>query len=134
MNVQLVIAGCLAVLAAAIHGGAGELLVMRRVTPAMLPASRFGGAGMTRAMIHVTWHMATVAFLTVGVALLLAGSVVDGGAAEALAFVGACASTGFALLAVVMGAAETRSPRALLHHPGPVVLSAIAVLAWWGAL
>ncbi len=29
-------------------------------------------------MIHVTWHMTTIAFLTVGFALLLSGAVVDG--------------------------------------------------------
>ena len=134
MDVPLVAAGCLAVLAAAIHGGAGELLVMRRVVPATLPASRFGGPAMTRAMLHVSWHLTTVAFLAVGVTLVLAGTVLDGDAAEALAFAGAGASTAFALVIVGLGAAGTRSPRTLVRHPGPAVLTAIAVLAWWGAL
>ena len=34
--------------------------------------SRFGGPRATKTMIHATWHMTTVAFLTVGFALLLA--------------------------------------------------------------
>ncbi len=43
-------------------------------------------------------------------------------------------STGFAALAVGLGAAYTRSPRFLFRHPGPAVLTATAALAWWGVL
>jgi hypothetical protein len=134
VDVPLVAAGCLAIMAAAIHGGGGELLVMRQIAPAALPPSRFGGPAMTRAMLHVSWHLATVAFLAAGVSLVLAGAALDGDAAEALAFAGAGASTAFALVVVGLGAAGTRSPRLLVRHPGPGVLTAIAVLAWWGAL
>jgi hypothetical protein len=81
-------------------------------------------------MIHVTWHMTTIAFLTVGAALLLSGSVLHGDAARALSLVGAGASTGFAALAVGMA----DSPRSLFRHPGPAMLTATAALAWWGAL
>jgi len=89
---------------------------------------------MTRSMIHVTWHLTTVAFLTVGSALLLSGSVLHSDAARGIALVAAGACTGFAAVAVVLGAASTRSPRSLLLHPGPPVLTATAALAWWGAL
>jgi hypothetical protein len=89
---------------------------------------------MTKAMIHVTWHMTTIAFLTVGTALVLAGSVLDGDAARGVALVAAAASTGFAALAVGLGGAYMRSPRSLLRHPGPIVLTATAALAWWGAV
>ena len=71
----------IAVLAAAVHGVGGELLVVRKLSPGALPASRFGGPRMTMAMIHAAWHLTTIAFLTVGAALLLAGSVLDGDAA-----------------------------------------------------
>jgi hypothetical protein len=134
VNVALVIAGAFSVVAAAIHGVAGELLVVRKLSTETLASSPFGGARMTRAMIHVAWHLATVAFLTVGCALIVAGVVLDGDAAQAVAVVGAAASTGFAAVIVGLGAAGNRNPRALFRHPGPGVLTATAALAWWGAL
>jgi hypothetical protein len=134
MNAQLIVAGSLGVLGAAVHGIGGEVLVVRRLSPEVLPASPFGGPRMTRAMIHVTWHLTTIAFLTVGVALLLSGSVLDGDTARGVGLLAAGASTGFAAAAVGLGAADTKSPRSLLRHPGPLGLTATAALAWWGAL
>lgn len=130
MNIPMIVAGSLAIVGAAIHGVAGEVLVVRGLSPAMLPPSRFGGPRATKTMIHATWHMTTIAFLTVGFALLLAGSVLHGDTARALGLLAAGASTGFAAVAVGLGA----SPRSLLRHPGPAVLTATAALAWWGAL
>jgi uncharacterized protein YjeT (DUF2065 family) len=130
MNIPMIVAGSLAIVGAAIHGVAGEVLVVRGLSPAMLPPSRFGGPRATKTMIHATWHMTTIAFLTVGFALLLAGSVLHGDTARALGLLAAGASTGFAAVAVGLGA----SPRSLLRHPGPAMLTATAALAWWGAL
>jgi hypothetical protein len=134
VNVPLIVAGSLAVLGAAIHGAAGEVLVVRKLSPARLPPTRFGGPRMTMAMIHVTWHLTTIAFLTVGSALFLSGSVLDGDAAEAIGLLAAIASTGFATVAVGLGAAYMRSPRFLFRHLGPVTLTVTATLAWWGVL
>jgi hypothetical protein len=134
VNVPLIVAGTLAILGAAIHGVGGEVLVVRKLSPEMLPSTRFGGSGMTRNMIHVTWHLTTIAFLTVGFALLLSGTVLNGDTARGIAVVAASAATGFAALVVGLGAANARSPRSLFRHPGPAVLTATAVLAWWGAL
>ena len=134
MNGPLLVAGFLAILGAAIHGVGGEVLVVRKLSPAMLPSSSFGGPKMTKLMIHATWHMTTVAFLTAGTALLLSGSILDGDTARAVALVAAGASTGFAAIAVGLGAAYAKSPRFLFRHPGPAVLTATAALAWWGAL
>jgi hypothetical protein len=134
LSAPLVVAGSLALAGAAIHGAGGELLVIRKLSPAVLPSSPFGGPRMTQAMIHVTWHMTTIAFLAVGVALLLSGTVLEGDVAQGLGILGATAATGFAVLAVGLGAAYMRSPRTLLRHPGPAVLTAVAALAWWGAL
>jgi hypothetical protein len=92
---------------------------------------------MTKAMIHVTWHMTTIAFLAVGSALLLSGTVLHGGSARGIGLLAAGASTGFAALAVGLGAAYAqppRSPRSLFLHPAPAMLTATAGLAWWGAL
>jgi hypothetical protein len=133
VDVPLIVAGCLAILGAAIHGVGGELLVVRQLSLERLPATRFGGPRMTRAMIHVTWHITTVAFVSVGAALLVAGALVDGDAARGIALVCAGASTGFAAVALGLGGAAL-SPRSVLRHPGPAMLTAIAVLAWWGAL
>ena len=134
MNVPLIVAGFLAILGAALHGAGGEVLVVRKLSPAMLPSSPFGGPRMTKAMIHVTWHLTTIAFFTVGAALLLSGTVLDGDAAKGIALVAAAAATGFAALVLGLGAASTRSPRSLFRHPGPAVLTATAALAWLGAL
>ncbi len=130
MSLPLIVAGSLAILGAAIHGVGGEILVVRKLTPQMLPPSRFGGPTMTKTMIHATWHMTTIAFLTVGCALLLSGSVLNGDTARGIGMVAASASTGFAALAV----GSTRDPRALFRHPAPIGLTAVAVLAWWGVL
>lgn len=134
VNVPLIVAGSLAILGAAIHGVGGEVLVVRKLSPGMLPSSPFGGPRMTKSMIHVTWHMTSIAFLTVGSALLLSGSVVHGDTARGIGLVAAGASTGFAALALGLGVAYTQSPRSLFRHPGPAVLTVTAALAWWGAL
>jgi hypothetical protein len=133
VNVPLIVAGSLAILGAAIHGGVGEVLVVRKLSPGMLPSSPFGGPGMTKTMIRVAWHMATIALLTVGSALLLSGSVLHGDTAQGFGLLAAGASTGFAALAVGWGA-YTQPLRSVFLHPGPVLLTAIAAVAWWGAL
>jgi hypothetical protein len=130
----LIVAGSLAVIGAAIHGVAGEVLVVRRLSPEMLPRTRFGGPGATRTMIHVTWHMTTIAFLSVGSALLLSGSVLHGDTARGIAVLAAGAATGFAALAVGLGGAYRHFPRSLSRHPAPVLLTVTAALAWLGAL
>jgi hypothetical protein len=134
VNVPLILAGALAILGATIHGLAGELLVVRKLSPAMLPPTRFGGPGATRRMIKVTWHMTTIAFVAVGCALLVAGSALHGDTRRGLGLLAAGACTGFAGLAVGMGAGAPGFPRSLLRHPAPAMLTATAVLAWLGAL
>jgi hypothetical protein len=134
VNAPLIIAGSLAILGAAIHGGAGEVLVVRKLSPEVLAPSPFGGPKTTKLMIHVTWHLTTIAFLAVGVALVLSGSVLDGATAQGIALVAAGTATGFAAVMLGMGVAYTKSPRIFVRHPGPVIFAAIAVLAWLGAL
>jgi hypothetical protein len=134
VNAPLIVAGSLAILGAAIHGVAGEVLVVRKLSPGTLPSTRFGGPRMTKAMIQAAWHLTTIAFLSVGSALLLSGAVLHGDTARGIALVAAGASTGFAAVVVGLGAASALSPRSLLLHPGPPLLTATAALAWWGAL
>jgi hypothetical protein len=130
VNVPLLAAGSLALVGAGIHGGAGEILVVRKLSPEALPPSPFGGPVMTKVMIRATWHMTTIAFVTVGCAFVLSGSVLHGDIARGMSLVAAGASTGFAALAVAGAVAQ--SPRALFRHPGPALLTAVAVLAWSG--
>jgi hypothetical protein len=134
MNAPLIVAGSLAILGATIHGVAGEVLVVRKLSPGMLPPSRFGGPRTTKTMIHVTWHMTTIALLTVRSALLLSGSVIHGDTARGIGLVAAGACTGFAAVVIGLGAADARSYRFLFRHPGPVLFIATAALAWWGAV
>jgi hypothetical protein len=134
VNVPLIVAGSMALVGTAVHGVGGEVLVVRKLSPGTLPSSRFGGPRTTQSMIHVTWHMTTISFLTVGCALLLSGTVLHGDTARGIALVAAGASTGFAAVAVGVGAADARSPRSLFRHPGPALLTTTAALAWWGAL
>lgn len=134
MNAPLIVAGSLAILGAAIHGVGGEVSVVRRLSPGMLPSSRFGGPRTTKQMIHTTWHLTTIAFLTVGLALLLSGSVLHGDIARGIGLVGASAATGFAALTVGLGVAYSRSLRFLVRHPAAAMLTVTAALAWWGVL
>ena len=130
VDAPLIAAGVLGLVGTAVHGVGGQRWVLSELPAETLPASRLGGPRMTRAMIVASWHMATVGFLTTAVALLLAGSVVDGDAARGIALVAAAAATGFAAIAL----AAARSPRGLLRHPAAVLLTAMAALAWWGTL
>jgi len=134
VNVALILGGSLAIVGAAVHGLGGELLVVRKLSAATLPHSRFGGPGATKRMIHATWHMTTIAFVAVGCAMLVAGSALHGDTRRGLAILAAGASTGFAALAVGMGATAPGFRRSLLRHPAPAMLTATAVLAWLGAL
>ncbi len=88
---------------------------------------------MTRAMIHVSWHITTIAFLILGAALLFSGSVLDADTARAIGLLAAGGFTGFAAVALALGVGAV-SPRSLYRHPGPAVLTGTAALAWWGAL
>jgi hypothetical protein len=134
VNSPLVVAGSFAMLGAVIHGVGGEVFVVRRLSPRTLPSSRFGGPSTTKNMIHVAWHMTTIAFVTVGSALVVAGTVLEGDTARGIGLVAAGALSGFAALAVGLGAAHTKTARSLFSHPGPGALTATAALAWWGAL
>ena len=133
MNGPLFIAGLLALVAAAIHGLAGDRLVVRKLFQGTLPRTRLGGPGMTKAMIHATWHITTFAFFAAGVGMVVAASALDGDAAQALGIFTAAAFTGYAAVAAGLGVAS-HGPRALLQHQGPALMGATAALAWWGAL
>lgn len=134
MNPPLIVAGCLALLGAAIHGVGGETLLLRRLSPEVLPPTGLGGPRTTRLVLHITWHLTTVAFVGVGAALLLSGAILHGESARGIALFTACMATGFAAVMIMMTTASTRSARSLVRHPAPALFTAIAALAWWGVL
>src|SRR3954465_10998190 len=98
VNVPLIVAGSLAILGAAIHGVGGEVLVVRKLSPGMLPSGAIGGPRTTKSMVPVPWSMTTIAFLAAGAALLLSGTVLHGDTARGIALLAAGASTAFAAL------------------------------------
>jgi hypothetical protein len=130
VNPPLLVAGVLALVGAAVHGLGGELLVVRRLSYRALPPSPFGGPSMTKTMIHVTWHMTTIAFASLGILEIYAA--VSGDVGRGVELLAAGTATAFAALTI--GAGHRVRPAALLRHPGPLVLATVAGLAWWGAL
>jgi hypothetical protein len=131
VNLPLLVAGALALVAAAVHGLGGELLVLRRFSPRALPRTPFGGPAMTMTMIRVTWHITTIAFVELAI-LDIYAPVVSGGAGRDVEWLAAGTSTAFAAWA--MGAGLRQGPAALLRHRGPLALATIAGLTWWGTL
>ena len=129
----IVIAGSLTLLAAAIHGIVGHVLVVRKLAVDRLEPTSFGNATITRTMLAVSWHLTTVGFLAAGCSMVVAGTFLDGEAARAAAVIGASQVTACAAVIVVLGAAMTRSPRFAFRHPAPVLVTLTAVLAWIGA-
>ena len=129
MDLPLIIAGSIAVVSAALHVAGGEAL-MRRVSPEVLPRQGPGGQRQTKMEIHINWQLVTITFLVLGVGLLLSGSVLDGDSARALALFAAATVTCFAVLAAGLVAAYS----SVLLHGAPAALTAVAALAWWGAL
>ena len=133
MEILLFLAGLLALLAAGVHGIGGQVLVLRKLFQGALPSTWFGGPAMTKSMVYVTWHITTFAFFAAGVGMVVSAAALEGDAADAVAISSAVAFTGFAAIATGLGAAK-HPPRAMLQHPGPIVLAATAALAWLGAV
>jgi hypothetical protein len=129
----ILIAGSLTLLAAAVHGIGGHLLVMRTLTVDRLAPTPFGTPAMTRAMLGVSWHLTTVGFLAAGCSMIAAGALLDGDAASVAAVVGASQVTACAAVIVGLGGLLTRSPQFVFRHPAPILVTLTAALAWIGA-
>jgi len=133
VNIALLVAGILSFVAAAIHGIAGEVLLVRRLDVGTLPSTPFGGPAGSKLLIRVSWHLVTTTFVVLGAALV-AGAFDDAhDACRRTAVVVASAFSAFAAITIAAGV-RTQGPAGMLRHPAPALLTAIAVLAWWGAL
>ena len=132
MNVPFVVAGALALLAAAIHGVVGEQLVVMKLRRETLPSSRFGSSSVTLIMIRATWHITTLAFLVMGAGLVACSPEPLRRACEGVGRVSALAFASFFVLAIGLVIPHIRR-RAPLRHPAPLIFAIVAALSWWGA-
>lgn len=135
MNVPFALAGILALVGAAVHGVAGEKLVVTKLGAEILPSSPFGGPSFTKVMIRATWHITTIAFVVLGAALAACAPGASSEACRGIGRVAALAYLGFAALTIGLAARQflaRPSPRALFRHPAPLLFTVVAVLAWWG--
>jgi hypothetical protein len=129
MNAPFLVAGVLALVGVAVHGVAGERLVLRKLFAGPLPSTPFGGQFATKAMIRVTWHIVTVTFLAFGSALEVCGAMGTGDACRGIGVMAASSFTAYLAVAVVV---VVRRPRMLVRHLGPLMFLAVAALTWWG--
>jgi hypothetical protein len=130
MNIPFVLAGVLALVGAAVHGIAGEKLVVAKLGAEILPSSPFGGSSFTKIMIRGTWHITTIAFLVMGAALTACAPGATSEACRGVGRVAALAYSGFLVLTV--GLAARQISRGQLKHPAPLLFGMVAALAWWG--
>ena len=131
MNVPFVVAGLLALTAAAAHGILGERIVVTKLRRETLPSSRFGSASFTMTMIRATWHITTIAFLVTGSALIACTpGATSTGACDGVGRMSMVAYASFAVLTIGLALPQLR--RARLRHPAPLLFVAVAILSWWG--
>jgi hypothetical protein len=130
MNVPFAVAGALALSGAAVHGIAGEKMVVTKLGAEILPSSPFGGSSFTKVMIRATWHITTIAFVVMGAGMTACAPGASSEACRGVGRVSALAYSGFAALTIGLGA--PRGPRALFRHPAPLLFVMVAVLAWRG--
>jgi hypothetical protein len=131
MNGAYMAAGALALVGAAIHGGVGEATVVRKLDAEAFPRTRWGGPQTTLLYIRATWHMLTIAFAGFGAALSVCAAREQSHACAGVGMLAAGSFAGFA--AIALAGALARSPRSLIRHPAPLLLSAVALLAWLGS-
>ena len=132
MNQAYLAAGLLALTGAIVHGGLGEMLVVRRIDPTTLPGTRFGGGTASLRMIRGAWHMVTLSFVGSGLGLTTCAVRDSSAACDGVGMLAAGLFSGYAAIAIVIPLVAGR-PGALVRHPAPVLLTLVSVLAWMGA-
>ena len=132
MNVPFALAGVLALVGAAVHGVAGEKLVVAKLGAEVLPSSPFGGPSFTKVMIRATWHITTIAFVVMGGALMACAPGESSEACRGVGRMAALAYAGFVALTIGLAAPRLRKARSLFRHPAPLLFGVVAVLAWRG--
>ena len=131
MNWALIAAGFLSLTGSVIHGVVGDRIV-RRIDDASLPRNPFKGLS-SKFLIRVTWHFVTIAFLVLGIALVVVGTAPDITAASGVVYVTGAAFACWSVFALTAGF-KRGGIRAFKSHPGPVVFVIIVLLISWGAV
>lgn len=131
MNAAYVAAASVAVLAAAIHGIAGERLVLRRLRVQTLHATRYGGPRATLNLLRGSWHLVTATFFMTAVGLAVCAGAEPDGACRGVGLLTA-ATYGAFFLGVLVRAVRGR-PSILVRHPGPAAFALVAGFSWLGA-
>ncbi len=131
MNIPLFLAGLLSALAALIHPVAGEYLLVRHLQSSQLVTTPFGDGDISRRILRVVWHVATLDFFLSAVVLFIMALTDLIPQSQYIARFIALHFLGYTLL--IWGVAGRRFFYVLLHVPQWLLLLSIGVLAWWGA-
>src|SRR5258708_17150538 len=100
MNIPLVIASAIALVTASIHGIVGDAALVRKIKIDALPSTPFGGPAGSRVLIRVTWHLLTLVFVILAVALFVSGIRDTSNFAPGVAYLAGAMYTGFAVITV----------------------------------
>lgn len=130
MNLAFLAAGLLALVGSGIHGFVGDRIV-RRIEEDALPGNPFTGIP-TKVLIRVTWHFVTIAFLVLGIALLVIGIAPQQGNAGGVAYVSGAAFACWGAFALAYGF-RRGGIKVLRSHPGPIVFLLTTALIAWGS-
>ena len=130
MDAGLGIAGLICVAMGLGHETIGVVWVLPSLTEERLPRTPFGPPALSRAMVHVTWHIVSIFVLAVGGLLLTLAWDATADPQDALLrwFAGMwLAATAMALWIARRG---LRNPREFLRLPVPLLWVVVAVLCW----
>jgi hypothetical protein len=133
MNIPLLIAGGIALVTASIHGIAGDAVLVRKIKVEALPSTPFGGPAQSKVLIRASWHLLTLVFVILAVALFVSGIRDTSDFAPGVAYLAGALYTGFAV--TTMGVTLVRNgARGLVAHPAPLIFAAGCAVIWWGAI
>lgn len=131
MSWALVAAGSMMLVGAVVHGVVGDE-ALRKIGREQLPSNRFGGPGNTRVVLRISWHFVTIAFALLGGWLIATGIQPEATFAAGITYLSGTLLSCYALLGLVT-TVYRRGPVGIFKHPGPLILSAAALLVWLGS-
>jgi len=132
MNWQLFIAGLISVSGALIHGIVGDRIV-QSLNVASLPRNPFGNESSTKFLIRVSWHFVTIAFVVLGLGLIAVAIGPRSPAAPGVAYVAGVTMACWGIFGIGAVILRGGGIKTWFRHPAPYLLSAAAILIWWGA-